>query len=523
MVNFNSVSALTISAVLSTSLILGGCGDKNKKNSKSDMIEVKSRTVSDAEAEKALKAMSLFESGSGELTWSSRTGSGGNYVFTDVTTGEDDDKTAKNIAKMEIKGAHMEGEIAAFDQIKFKDISSIDDGVTTSFGEIALSNPSPALANAVAAAIQGDEDAFENLDGEFSFTGFDMVDMDISSDDSNMKLARISFAEAKDETAVITIENFDMQTLDATENMKMSLESFTVEGLNLNKYKDLFVHTARDAQGSATDTEAFQALMKSINPYDPDFSNMSMENFNVDVNGLIMNLDSYTGNVVKKDGKILSTIKMTPLTITPPAETTDPELMRFTEGLNTMGYDKLSLMMGGTTILDEANDRITSEDMYIELQDGFKTDYFMDITGYKAFNEKLNAAVLANPESPNTMSSLEAISQLKVNKFSLDFHDNSIVDRAFKLAAKQQGTSVDALKQQAKMSVGFLGMMAKDEAQQKLATEFGAALTALIDNSGTLSIKVEPEEEFALIFLGSNGQYNEIDLEKLNVSVSHQE
>jgi len=78
---------------IAATLILGGCGDKNKtKASKAGVAieKIEARKVSDAEGMQALAAFSLAKPGAGTLQWDNRDGSGGNYTFTDVTISDDD-------------------------------------------------------------------------------------------------------------------------------------------------------------------------------------------------------------------------------------------------------------------------------------------------------------------------------------------------------------------------------------------------------------------------------------------------
>ena len=174
-----NVSAVALTAILSTSLVLSGCGGKDKSKSTSSEVkiqEIAPRKVSSAQGEQALTALSLKESGSGALSWAAKTGDAGNYVFTDVVIkGDDKDDHPMNVKKLELKGAHMEGDLVAFDVITMNDMSTKDDDAVVTIKKLELIKPSPTISNEIAKAFGGNKDAFEDVDGEFSIGGFDMV------------------------------------------------------------------------------------------------------------------------------------------------------------------------------------------------------------------------------------------------------------------------------------------------------------------------------------------------------------
>lgn len=62
-------------------------------------------------------------------------------------------------------------------------------------------------------------------------------------------------------------------------------------------------------------------------------------------------------------------------------------------------------------------------------------------------------------------------------------------------------------------------MMARDEAQQKLATELAASLGALLDNGGTLVIAMNPDTPLDFSTLVNAGS-EDFDVSKLGVSIT---
>ena len=108
---------------------------------------------------------------------------------------------------------------------------------------------------------------------------------------------------------------------------------------------------------------------------------------------------------------------------------------------------------------------------------------------------------------------------MKISKARIALEDNSIVERSFKFAAKQQGTDPSMLKNSAKAGLAFLPMMAKDPAQQTLAMEASKALGAFLDNSGTLVVEMNPAAPVDMGAITSGAQKGDFDVSALGLSI----
>ena len=382
-----------------------------------------------------------------------RDGSAGNYTYKNVTiTGDDGENVTLDM--LELKGAHMDGELAAFDAISFGGLSAKndDDNADVKIAKIELIKPTPALANAFARTFGGDEDAFDNIEGPVGFSGFNLVDAKITSDDGNGALKSMSFGESSDKTGVFSMKGLDFSTTKDA-NVSMSLGSIEGTGLNIEKYKGFFEEGFKSGKnGDEISEDAMKSIMQSMNMYDPDFRTASIKDFDMNVEGLTVDFDAITAKADSKGGKTTITQSISPVTITPPANP-GAEMKEFAEALSTMGYDKMVFSTSQKSVLDESTDSMKVTDSYIELQDGFKLAFDYDLIGYKAMMEKATAMGADGNDDP--MAGLEVLSEMKFNDFAISFSDNSIIDRAFKLAASQQGGTPDALKNQAKIVGGW--------------------------------------------------------------------
>ena len=516
----SSLSKLALATALSTTLMLGGCG---KKNAAPEVAAVKTRAVSDANAMQALTLMGLNESGSGELEWASRSGDKGNYVFTNVVP-KGEDRKEGNLGTLELKGVHMDGEQAVFDQIILSDFKALDDDETVvTFKTLSLTEPSPALAAAFADALGGNDDAFDDIEGNISFTAINFTGLKVVDEEGTVNLDSVNFGKSKDGTGVFSINDFNMDMTDDGTHIKMNLGSMDVTGVNIDKYKGIFEAGLKEGLSgdkSGLDEDALKKIMGAMDPYNPDFKDFSLKNFHIDADGLVVNLDSMKGNATRKGDKITMTQTMSPLTITPSKTSKDKGMKKFAEALDTLGYEKLEFTMTQNSVLNAKTDSMIIKDSYIAMKDGFKLSFDYDMVGYKAYMQE--ALALSGKAESNPMAMLGMLDKLQVKKMRIALKDDSIVDRAFKFAAKEQGGTPADLKQKAKMGLAFLPMMAKDESQQKIAGDLSAALGAWLDKGGSLVINMDPKEPVVIGNIAKGSMTGAFDLGTLGLTITQE-
>ncbi|PHR61143.1 MAG: hypothetical protein COA43_03975 [Robiginitomaculum sp.] len=522
---YSSISTLALSAMMSTTLLLGGCGNKDEvqqsaKQAAKQAVSIKSRNVSEAEASKALKLMGLDVSGTEHLSWASRSGDKGNYTFKVLTpTGENADEGS--IQELVLRGVHMEGDAPAFDQISVKGIKTVDHDTVVTVKSLSLSNPTIALSSAIGLALGGDDDAFENIEGDFGFSAMALDALNVKSDDAHLTLDSVEIAKGKNGKGTFNLNDFKLDTNEDDRAINIRLGSINVKGANIEKYKGILSEVLKGSKnGRGFNEEAFSKVMGSMNPYDPDFESFSIKKLNVDAEGIIINLESMSGKAHKKGSKTIMSQTMSPLTITPPKDVSKAStgVKSFVKSLETLGYKKLEFTMEQHSVLDEAKDSMVVTDSYFALKDGFKLSFDYDMVGYKAYLQNaMNQSIGKKPD--DVMNMLNA---LKINKARIALRDDSIVARGFKLAAEQQGGTPEALKSQAKMGLAFLPMMAQDEAQQKIAADLGKALGEWLDDSGTLVFSLNPKTPIQLGALAKGAKNGDFDAATLGLSITRE-
>ena len=508
---------------MSTSLVLSGCGNKDKSKSTSAVVkiqEIAARKVSDTEATQALTALSLNESGSGALSWAGKSGNSGNYVFNDVVIqGDDSDGNPMKVETLELKGAHMVGDLVAFDVITMNNMSTQDDDALVTIKKLELIKPSPTVSNEIAKAFGGDDEAFEDVEGDFGIGGFDMVGLNVAADDGKITMDKFMFGEAKDKTGVFTLKNLNMDVQE-DEDVKISLGSIDVTGVNIEKYKGL-IEASFDAgyTGEKMGEETMKKFMNSMNPYAPDYENFALKDFDMNAGGLMIDVDSIEGKATNKNGVTTIVQSTSPIIITPPADGGKKEMQQFSTALKDMGYERLVFQTYSKSILDEATDTAEVMDAYVSMEDGFKLNFDYSVNGVKEMMGKAAQLGANSAIDPNPLAAMEMLGAMKISKARIAFQDNSIVDRSFKFAAKQQGADPSMLRNSAKAGLAFLPMMAKDPAQQTLAMEASQALGAFLDNSGTLVVEMNPTAPVDMGSLATGAQQGNFDVSTLGLSI----
>ena len=163
----------SLAVILSTSLVMGACSNKDKGPSAeksapakalglkapSDKVfakhfDVPPRKVSDAEAKQALGELNLLEESGDALSWGKSSGKNGNYSYANLTAKDDDGEMT--IAKAELVGVHMDGDIATFDRADFSGIKVYDEkeDVTVTLETLSVARPTPDMAQAIITSLQ---------------------------------------------------------------------------------------------------------------------------------------------------------------------------------------------------------------------------------------------------------------------------------------------------------------------------------------------------------------------------------
>jgi len=491
--------ALSASLILSTALTMGACKGDNKSglsdsspakalkidgvsgNDIGKLFANSSRKVSDKDAEQALTKLGLGDK-SAALSWNNRSGKAGNYVYTDLTATSDDGE-AVTMDKLELIGVRMDGGAATFDILKAFDIKTSDDDVTASFGKVELSGPSPKMAAAITKAF-ADASKIENMndldfdidfdDEDIYFDAINIESVSLNAEEGGGTLKQLAWGEVGDTGRGLFLLdglNFNIKEK-GKPAVKIKLDSASARGVDMDAFKDIKDRQKNMARGP----QGMMGMFSGNNTFAKTFDTMGFKNLDVEVGSLSIRSDGAQGSAKQKGD--VTTIKqvLQPLTIKFSEAPEDREMKQAYELFQTLGYDEMVITSAQTSSLNEKTGEVKVENSYLDLKDGFRLAYNLDAGG-----------LTDSPDAANAMENMT------LSRLDLSLEDKSILDRAFKLAAKQQGSSAGLLKMQAKGGLMMMTAMAQNEQQQDMAAQLSKAVTKFIDDGGTLKIGVNPE------------------------------
>ena len=159
-----------------------------------------------------------------------------------------------------------------------------------------------------------------------------------------------------------------------------------------------------------------------------------------------------------------------------------------------MGYDKLVFQGRKNTRLNKTQDTALDQGLF-ELKDGFRLSRDIKIGNLKKVTENLKTI---NEGGDYLQNNPDAFSDLEVHSVEFSLEDLSLVDRAFKLVAQQQGTSEKLLRAQAKAGLLLLGLGAKTQDQGEMISQAAKAAGKFLENGGTLDISFNPADPLTI-------------------------
>ena len=168
-------------------------------------------------------------------------------------------------------------------------------------------------------------------------------------------------------------------------------------------------------------------------------------------------------------------------------------------------------------VYDEAADRMYSTgENYLEIRDGLRLEFESDMSGYSAYLEQMaqNGVLADEPEDQ-----FAAMGPLVINALSVRLEDLSLLDRALEAGASSQGVDKEQMRMQAGLLVGMGMMSAPPEIPRPLLSEFSTALTNFINQGGSMTITMSPEEPISVGELAMQADAGTVDLDALGLSV----
>lgn len=582
------LSRFALIGVSALALSLGACGQKDKGGSALKSAEmaalnldnndikvfapyfaVPERKISDTDADAALAAMGLATANPNGLSWASREGSGGTYVFTDLTSKTENDGTvligtATLYGVRQIKG---DDDVMrpTFDRADFQILTITDEDVVFTADTLSVAKPSPAMALSIVDALN--ETA-------------DMGTMNFSEDDLQFGAISATNLRAKSEELDGMIEQFTWAVDDNTQRGdgeigKISLRIVTPRVEDISAAEAPSGGTsAADAPASSDNVTTFEfeggsvrgfntagfgvdksaagaaGMLQQLNMFDTPYDSFTLGKGEFKSSAFNLRFEGAEGQSVRT-GKITTiTQNMKPLTISFDAKKLaglGGRASTAVQMIDTLGFDEMVFRSSSRSILDEANDEVRVEDGLLVMEDGFRLNLEYAAQGLKqmqataakqAENNRSTALRNALMTAETTegyeddVAAMEALmtyqseqmndllGPLKIKSMRMSLEDNSIVERSLKLASEMTGQSEKNIKRSLAMAVIGAPMMGRNDLESDMLGQAASAFAGFVKEGGTLTLQIAPPEPLPLSELMEDNGGN-ITPERLGFTARH--
>ena len=460
-------------------------------------LDTAKRDISAEDAQAALEKIELWEQ-SDEVSWDERSGENGYYTFKNLkfADGEGVIGTAK------ISGLRMLKEDAAFaDHFELSDITITepDEGTVVTIKSVhyVLPDGENFMELVESLDIEDLSSSEKSLSLQNMFRSGDMNltigegyldDMSVTGDDITMTIDFAGWAEDEDNRKLsLLFKDISGNGEENGEAFEFNLDNLSMKGLDLEYYDNMMGNN-----------------IAAMNPFEPNVENIKMDNFSIKGGGLFVDMPKMHGWYTdKKSGKFQAITEMPSLVFGFDREPEDKELVEFKQALNDLGYEQMEFSFKSKSHLDENADLMESEISRLSMKDGFDLNFDYKITGLKNMVEKMGDAVdtvdysdTAAMNAANLEMIMEAFKAMNLHHFSMEFDDNSILEKSFNMAAKKQDVGADLIRQQAKGGVMMSTMAAQSEYQAELSKDFADNLVKLIDEGGKFKVEIKPMDGF---------------------------
>lgn len=493
------------------------------------------------------EGLSLFhvaDSGSGRVSFASSSTQGDYQVLSGVVFRGDDGAEVR-AETLRLAGARETPDGPVFEALEILGLTGGDatEGAF-SLDRIVIEQPTPMLAALVAQALS-DEGVDEDADwgdpsdygfASFALEGFSAEIPDGFAEDMTADPKKGATTQSSGSSGVVAFDGlrltglgdsklagfaFDNFTMDAPMEdgsggrMTMSLDRISLNGLDMTGLDDI-------ADADFEDPDAFEQAMADSglsNPFVKRYDDYLLQGFTADIDGVLVALGRLGGSAEQTRAGIETSDVLDGLTVAFDGDkATGAQAL---SGLEMLGYDSIEINGRFVQTADESQDRLFSDEYVLEAVDAFSLALAYDLTGVGAYIRAAAEQGMAfDSFDPNAVA--ELLAPLMINGFELRLTDDSIVERALQAAAEQQGTTPDAVREQATAMMAIGTLMAPPGAVQTLVAEAIEAAGTFLEEQGTLRISLSPDQPVAVADLVSAFESQDFDtaLGMLNVEVA---
>lgn len=419
-------------------------------------FKVKKRSSSSGDA--ALKSLGL-DDGNGMMSWDSKSGSDGNYVYKEVRLKSGDGDNLA-IDRMELSGVHFDGDKAAtFDVMSLTGLSIGTDQGKGTIGSLQMASPHPKVAANILNGLSqlkslDDIDMDVDLDGEQAFGAFKIEKLNLTGDDGSASADVMGWGSDEDSgKSTFLVSNLKGQAI-SEDNVEanFSIKTISADGI--------------DSELIKTITE-FGPNPASFNPLNSGYGNIIVDDVTVKADALMLNMDGFMASSTQKGDVITEKTLLEPMTIRLDGDMNSADYAELKQIMDVIDMQEINLSGGSTTVKNKVSDTMEIKDAYLSMKDGFDLNYTAKMSGIANASE--------NPDS------------MKVHRAAVKFKDHSITDKAFAFFGAQSGVTGDEMRAQ----IG--GMVTLMSLGGQIPADITTPVSKFINNGGgTLSVDVNP-------------------------------
>lgn len=484
-------------------LVLASCGEKAGPD-KTEEINA------------ALTQMSLMESGEGNTEFAEKSIKGDEVVFKDVLL-----KPSKMAAIDEAELDGDEPDLKAEEMI-FKGLQLNEDGKSVfskltlngmkivpnsedadgegSIGTISLSNPTPELSAWVSGLVGKGDTAEAPATTKIGFDNFTLSDFVVKSEEEggHFGIANIKVDDFRDfKAGKLSLDdmNFEFTDPESGQTGKFSLGGISASGMNME-----FIQAFEEEDEDAIANKISEIMYK--NPLDPGFDDFSVSKLNFDMEGVSFALPKMDYKVKRNADGVPTRLSMPEFNMTLSADQEGELGSQLAPMLAMLGFEDVKMSMAGESTYDPKTDISEGKEGFIKIDDAFKLSTTSKVGGMSKLADAMQAMdpeAFANGQQDPTQMMLQMYSELDFHNISISIEDMGIVDKAFSLAAAQQGADPAELKTQVTGMVSGLPFLASGTGiDMEILTELSTAASTFLEDGGTITISLNPAEPITI-------------------------
>jgi len=492
-----------------------------------------------ADAEAALTRMGLLGGETDGFSYDRADWSGGRYILSGVvvTDLDVDNKGADIDASGDIRIDRMifdapridANDDVIFDGLAIEGLSMEEaDGGLVRMARMAVEGPNAVMAADLARMFSGDEDFEPDWSAyRFDALGFERFDAEGEGEEGPYDVAVEEFVlqdYGDIELGRLALTGVSVDAAAENGPASFRLDELTLTGFRSSAYSELMETIAAGGDEDAV-MEAYYRT--AFTPQLDLFDRFALRGLAGEAEGISFVLDNLVGTADKTGSRYTYSIGLDSFRLVPDAA--QPAGAQVATALGMLGYERVEMSLAANTVYDESTGRArTVGDNYIELHDGLRIEMTQDLGGYNEYYAALPAAAEALQEEAGDEKAaaeqadamMQLMAPIVLHEMSMRIIDLSLLDRGLEAGAAAQGITTEELRMQTAAMIGVGLLSAPPEVPRPLLTQVSEALTAFINQGGSLTVRANPPDPISVGVMAEQVEAGTFDYNALGLSVT---